>query len=89
MGPPGCFFRVILKVLVSVFEALPKQIREAEFLPERGHRCKTDSNNYPLLSGSIKTFPDETLLLELARRGYDLSSFLEDDMTPAEIVKIV
>lgn len=42
----------------------------------------------PLLSRSIKTFPDETLLLELARRGYDVSSFLEDDRTPAEIVKI-
>ena len=49
----------------------------------------TEPDRNPLLSGSIKTFPDETLLLELARRGYDLSSFLKDDMTPAEIVKIV
>ena len=49
----------------------------------------SESDRRPLLSGSIKTIPDETLLLELARRGYDLSSFMEDDMTPAEIVKIM
>ena len=44
----------------------------------------------PILSGSIKTFPDETLFLELARRGYDLSKKLHPDEkeTPTEIVKI-
>lgn len=43
----------------------------------------------PLLSGSLKDSTDETLLRELAHRGYDLSSCLEDDRTPAEIVKIL
>ena len=43
----------------------------------------------PLLSGSLKNSTDETLLRELAHRGYDLSSCLEDDRTPAEIVKIL
>ena len=44
----------------------------------------------PLLSGSIKTYPYETLFLELARRGYDLSKPLrpDDEETTAEIVKI-
>ena len=44
----------------------------------------------PLLSGSLKTMTDENLLLELARRGYDVSEFCEDTETeaPAEIVKI-
>ena len=44
----------------------------------------------PLLSGSLKTFPDETLFFELARRGYNLSKNLhpDDEETPAEIVKI-
>ena len=43
-----------------------------------------------LLSGSLKTTADETLFLELALRGYDLSRLRENDETqpPAEIVKI-
>ena len=42
-----------------------------------------------LLSRSLKNITDEKLLLELARRGYDLSSLSEnDDETTAEIVKI-
>ena len=40
-----------------------------------------------LLGSSIKKEADETLFLELALRGYDLSS-LRDDETAAEIVKI-
>ena len=41
-----------------------------------------------LLSGSVKNITDETLLLELARRGYDLPHFDDIDETTAEIVKI-
>ena len=40
-----------------------------------------------LLSGSLKTTSDENLLLELARRGYDLKS-IRKKKTTAEIVKI-
>ena len=40
-----------------------------------------------LLSGSLKKEADETLFLELALRGYDLSS-LRDEETTAEIIKI-
>ena len=42
----------------------------------------------PLLSRSLKKTPDEQLLLELARRGYDLSSLRDDTEQTAEIVKI-
>ena len=56
-------------------------------IPERRHRCKTDSNNCPLLSSSVKKERDETLFLELALRGYDLSK-LRDEETTAEIVRI-
>ena len=52
----------------------------------------------PLLSGSVQLFgtqlkntADETVFLELARRGYDLSSLRENtetDQTNAKIVKI-
>ena len=40
-----------------------------------------------LLGSSLKSTADETLFLELALRGYDLSS-LRDEETTAEIVKI-
>ena len=39
------------------------------------------------LGSALKKEADETLFLELARRGYDLSS-LRDEETTAEIVKI-
>ena len=41
----------------------------------------------PLLSGSLKKTSDEILLLELAKRGYDLKS-IRKNKTTAEIVKI-
>ena len=41
----------------------------------------------PLLSGSLKTTRDENLLLELAKRGYDLES-IRKKKTTAGIVKI-
>ena len=42
----------------------------------------------PILSGSLKDITDETLFLELARRGYDLSKLRENDETAAAIIKI-
>ena len=56
-------------------------------------RVTSDSESYrsPLLSRSLKTTSDENLLLELAKRGYDLSRLREDADTAApagEIVKI-
>ena len=43
-----------------------------------------------LLSGSLKKEADETLFLELARRGYDLSKPLrDDDEVPTETAEIV
>ena len=41
-----------------------------------------------LLGSAIKKEKDETLFLELALRGYDLSSLRDNDETTAEIVKI-
>ena len=41
-----------------------------------------------LLSSSLKLTSDETLFLELALRGYDLSSLRGNDETTAKIVKI-
>ena len=48
-----------------------------------------DSESYRSVKtyNSLKNTPDETLLLELARRGYNLSS-VRDNQTTAEIIKI-
>ena len=40
------------------------------------------------LGGALKKEKDETLFLELALRGYDLSSLRDNEETTAEIVKI-
>ena len=49
----------------------------------------TESDScFPLSSRSLKHITDETLLLELARRGYDFSNFDANDETTAEIIKI-
>ena len=68
--------------------------RQSKASPERRHRCKTDSNNYlqtsesfRFLGGELKSTKDETLFLELALRGYDLSR-LRDDEATGEVVKI-
>jgi len=41
----------------------------------------------PITLSSLKSTADETLFLQLARRGYDLSK-LRDEETTAEIIKI-
>ena len=58
-------------------------VREA--VEEMSLESELDING--LLGSSLKKEADETLFLELARRGYDLSSLREDETT-AEIVKI-
>ena len=53
-------------------------------------RDRTDllSRSFRFLGGELKATADETLFLELALRGYDLSKLREDEPTP-QIVKIV
>ena len=58
-------------------------VREA--VEEMSLESELDING--LLGSSLKKEKDETLFLELARRGYDLSS-LRDNETTAEIIKI-
>ena len=55
------------------------------------HDSDKTSESFQFLGGELKETQDETLFLELALRGYDLSKLREDDETqpPAgEIVKI-
>ena len=53
-------------------------------------KIPTSASAIRFLGTELKQTADETLLLELALRGYDLSSLREDTETdaPAEIVKI-
>ena len=59
-------------------------VREA--VEEMSLESELDING--LLGSSLKKEADATLFLELARRGYDLSSLRDNDDTTAEIVKI-
>ena len=45
------------------------------------------SESFQFLGAELKETADETLFLELALRGYDLSK-LRDDETTAEIIEI-
>ena len=60
----------------SVREALQKMSLDGEL---------HESN---LLESSLKSTADETLFLELALRGYDLSRLRDDTEVTADIVKI-
>ena len=59
-------------------------VREA--VEEMSLASELDING--LLGSSLKKEADETLFLELALRGYDLSSLRENTDTTAEIVRI-
>ena len=64
--------------------------REAvETMALGAERDRTDllSGSFRFLGGELKGTADETLFLELALRGYDLSK-LRDEKTTAEIIKI-
>ena len=76
---------------IGVNYASARQTVEAIALGAEPYRTSLLSGSFQLLGAELKKTPDETLLLELARRGYDLSSLRdknETDETTAEIVKI-
>lgn len=60
-----------------------------EAIALRSERDRTDllSHSFRFLGGELKGTADETLFLELALRGYDLSK-LRDNETTAEIIKL-
>ena len=66
-------------------EAIALEAAEAS----SSERDRTDllSRSFRFLGGELKGTADETLFLELALRGYDLSK-LRDNETTGEIVKV-
>ena len=53
----------------------------------RQKKTHLSSRSFQFLGGELKNTADETLFLELALRGYDLSK-LRDEKTTAEIIKL-
>ena len=60
---------------------------EGMALEAESYRTSLLSESFKFLGAELKTIADETLFLELALRGYDLSR-LRDDETTGEVVKI-
>ena len=61
---------------------------EGMALASEPYRTLLLSRSFRFLGAELKQTADETLFLELALRGYDLSKLRENDETTAEIVKI-
>ena len=61
---------------------------EGMSLDAESYRTYKTSESFQFLGAELKETADETLFLELALRGYDLSRLRNDDETTAEIVKI-
>ena len=83
----GISERYTVKKVLDFVRALSIICINFMFLPGGGSRCRQPHKIY-LLGSSLKKEADETLFLELALRGYDLSS-LRDNPTTAEILKIL
>lgn len=75
---------------IGVNYATAREAVEAIALGAEPYRTALLSGSFRFLGGELKQTADETLFLELALRGYDLSKLQEDTETesPAEIVKI-
>ena len=68
-------------------EAVEAMALEAKASSSERDRTDLLSRSFRFLGGELKGTADETLFLELALRGYDLSKLREDEPTP-EIIKI-
>ena len=76
---------------LGVNYASAREAVEGMALESESYRTTLLSESFQFLGSELKTTADETLFLELALRGYDLSLLRDDDKTqpPAgEIVKI-
>lgn len=75
---------------IGVNYATAREAVEGMALASEPYRTALLSGSFRFLGGELKQTADETLFLELALRGYDLSRLRENDETepPAEIVNI-
>ena len=72
---------------IGVNYATARETVEAIALSSERDRTDLLSRSFRFLGGELKATADETLFLELALRGYDLSK-LRDNETTGEIVKV-
>ena len=73
---------------IGVNYATARQAVEGMALGSQPYRTALLSGSFRFLGGELKETADETLFLELALRGHDLSKLRDDDETTAEIVQI-
>ena len=76
---------------IGVNYATAREAVEGMAVAAERDRTALLSGSFQLLGAELKETEDETLFLELARRGYDLSKLRENtetDKTTAEIIKI-
>ena len=73
---------------IGVNYATAREAVEGMALAAEPYRSPKTSDSFKLIGSELKTIADETLVLELALRGYDLSTLRDKNQTTAEIVKI-
>ena len=74
---------------IGVNYATAREMVEAMALGSERDRTDLLSRSFRFLGGELKATADETLFLELALRGYDLSKLRDEPTTDtAEIIKI-
>ena len=73
---------------LGVNYASAREAVEGMALDGESYRTRLLSESFKFLGGELKETQDATLFLELALRGYDLSSLRENDTEKGEIVKI-
>ena len=73
---------------LGVNYASAREAVEGMALDAESYRTSKTSESFTFLGAELKETQDETLFLELALRGYDLSKLRENDTETGEIVKI-
>ena len=73
---------------LGVNYASAREAVEGMALDAESYRTSKTSESFTFLGAELKETQDETLFLELALRGYDLSKLRENDTDTGEIVKI-
>ena len=73
---------------LGVNYASAREAVEGMALDGESYRITKTSESFQFLGGELKETQDETLFLELALRGYDLSKLRDENENTGEVVKI-
>ena len=73
---------------LGVNYASAREVVEGMALESESYRNRQTSESFQFLGAELKKTQDETLFLELALRGYDLSKLRDENENTGEVVKI-